>query len=170
MMKSDDARSENATEKPLDNPVQRRAHEAVAKYLGELFDEPIQEEPDGHFYVRFGSTVLEISVAPYEDDAVVVIMAYCVQDAILEEELLLGLLELNHRVPFGSFSVVDTDVFFSYSVLGTNLDRNTLLAALNAVATVSDEYDDLIVAKYGGQTALERIRDTGGRQRRVREL
>jgi hypothetical protein len=39
-----------------------------------------------------------------------------------------------------------------------------------AVANVADEYDDRIVAKYGGQTALQRIRDTGGRRRRHEQV
>ena len=37
---------------------------------------------------------------------------------------------------------------------------------VRAIINVSDEYDDRIVEKYGGQTALDRIRDTGGRRRR----
>ena len=31
---------------------------------------------------------------------------------------------------------------------------------------MADDYDDRIVARFGGQTALERIRDTGGRNQR----
>lgn len=152
----------------FENDVQAQTHAQVGEYLGELFDEPVHEEEDGHFYVRFGSTVLEISVDPYgPEEAAVVVMAYCAQDVELEEELLLGLLELNHSLPFGGFSIVGSDVFFSYSILGHNLDRRTLLAALNTVATISDEYDDRIVEKYGGQTALQKIQDTGGRRRRM---
>lgn len=152
----------------FENDVQAQTYARVEEYLGELFDEPVHEEEDGHFYVRFGSTVLEISVDPYgPEEASVVVMAYCAQDVELEEELLLGLLELNHSLPFGGFSIVGSDAFFSYSILGHNLDRRTLLSALNTVATVSDEYDDRIVEKYGGQTALQKIRDTGGRRRRM---
>ena len=47
------------------------------------------------------------------------------------------------------------------------LDGGVLLGAIAAVANTSDEYDDRIVAKYGGQTALDRIRDTGGRRQRA---
>jgi len=150
------------------NEIQETMHARVEEYLGELFEEPVHEESDGHFYVRFGSTVLEISVDTYgPEEAAVVVMAYCAQDVELDEELLLGLLELNHGFPFGAFSIVGSDVFFSYSILGHTLDRRTLLSALTTVATVSDEYDDRIVAKYGGQTALQKIQDTGGRRRRM---
>ncbi len=140
----------------------------VETYLSELFDEDfLQQEEDGHFYVRYGSTVLEIAVDPYgPEEVVVVIMAYCVQDVETDEDLLKALLELNHTLPFGSFSMVGKDIFFHHALFGRTLERKSLLNAVAAVATISDDYDDKIVAKYGGQRALDRIRDTGGRQRR----
>ncbi|HVR99209.1 MAG TPA: YbjN domain-containing protein, partial [Thermoanaerobaculia bacterium] len=120
-----------------------------------------------HFYVRYGTTVLEISVEPYgTEESIVIIMSYCVQDVEVAEELLLGLLELNHRLTCGSFSLVENDIFFSYALFGRNMSPRDLLRAITAVATVSDDYDDRIVAKYGGQTALDKIQDTGGRRRR----
>ena len=96
----------------------------------------------------------------------VVIMSYCVQDVELDEELMAGLLELNHQMACGHFSVVGNDIFFAHSLFGRSLDPRDLLRAITAVATVADDYDDRIVARYGGQTALERIQDTGGRRRR----
>ena len=151
----------------FDHPQQAETHAKVARCLSELFDEPFHDEDNGHFYVRYGSTVLEISVEPYNsEDAVVLIMAYCVQGVQLEEQLLLGLLELNHSLPIGAFSLVEQDVFFSHSLFGHNLDGRALLAAIEAVAGISDEYDGRIVAKYGGKTALERIQSTGGRKQR----
>jgi hypothetical protein len=93
-----------------------------------------------------------------------------VQGVQLEEDLLLGLLELNHTIPFGAFSLVGEDIYFSHSLFGRSLDRTNVLGAVAAVANVADEYDDRIVAKYGGQTALQRIRDTGGRRRRHEQV
>jgi len=139
----------------------------VQEYLSELFEEPYHDPDNDHFYVRYGSTVLEISVEPYgSEEAMVIIMSYCVQDVELEENLLLGLLELNHQMTLGFFSLVDTDIFFSHSMFGHSLTARDLLRAITAVATVADDYDDRIVARFGGQTALERIQDTGGRKRR----
>lgn len=147
--------------------LQARTYSQIKEYLGELFEEPIHDEVNDHIYVRYGSTVLEISVDPYGPEEVAVeVMAYCAQDVSLDEQLLLGLLELNHQLPFGSFSLVDSDVFFSYSLFGHNLDRRNLLGAIAAVATISDDYDDRIVARFGGQTALARIQDTGGKHKR----
>jgi hypothetical protein len=145
----------------------QEVHGIVHEHLEELFDEPFLDPDSGHFYVGYGSTVLEISVEPYgPKETIVSVTAYCVQDVDLAEDLLLGLLELNHELPVGSFSLVGSDVFFSHSLYGRAIDRSNLLGTIAAVANVSDDYDDKIVARYGGQTALERIRHTGGPSQR----
>ncbi len=150
------------------NAAHRETHERVEEYLGELFEDPYLDAETGHFYVRYGTTVLEIAVDPYgPEETMVQVMAYCVQGVRLEPDLLLGLLELNHHLAFGSFSLVGRDIFLSHTLFGRSLERASLLGAIAAVANTSDEYDDRIVAKYGGQTALDRIRDTGGKKRRA---
>lgn len=142
-------------------------HQRVHEFLTELFDTPHLDPENGHFYVGYGSTVLEVSVEPYgPEDTIVEITSYCVQGVELNEELALGLLELNHSLPLGAFSVVGNDIYFAHSMLGRSLDRKSLLGSIAAVANVSDDYDDKLVERYGGQTALERIRDTGGRRKR----
>lgn len=146
----------------------RDTHSRVEEYLGELFEDPYLDRETAHFYVRYGTTVLEIAVDPYgPEDTMVQVMAYCVQGVRLEPDLLLGMLELNHHLAFGAFSVVGRDIFLSHTLFGRGLERAALLSAIAAVANTSDEYDDRIVAKYGGQTALDRIRDTGGKKRRA---
>ena len=151
----------------FESPVHQETFNKLREYLGELFEEPYHDPENDHFYVRYGSTVLEISVEAYgTDETVIVIMSYCVQDVELDEELMAGLLELNHQMACGHFSVVGNDIFFAHSLFGRSLDPRDLLRAITAVATVADDYDDRIVARYGGQTALERIQDTGGRRRR----
>ncbi|MEM6792763.1 MAG: YbjN domain-containing protein [Acidobacteriota bacterium] len=143
----------------------QKAYEQVQQYLSELFEDSIEDE--GHFYVRYGSTVLEIAVEPYgPEETCIVIMAYCVQGADVDDELMGALLELNHTLSFGSFSIVGGDVFISHTLLGRTLQRQNLLNALSSVAETSDEYDDKISQRWGGQRALDRIRGTGGRKRR----
>jgi hypothetical protein len=151
----------------FEHPVHEATFERLRELLREMFDDPFHEEENDHFYVRYGSTVLELSVEAYgAEEAMVTIMAYCVQGVEVEEQLLLGLLEVNHSLDCGSFSLVGTDIFCSHSLFGRSLEPGDLLRAVTAIATLSDEYDDRIVARYGGQTALDRIRDTGGRRRR----
>ncbi len=149
--------------------------ERVKLYLHELFEDKLHyEEENGHFYVSYGSTVLEISVEPSNadgtDDAIMTAMSYCVQGANVDEDLARGLLELNHELPFGAFSLVGDDVFFAHALMGQTLERDNVLATVTTVADVSDKYDDLIVEKYGGQRALDRIRATGGIKRRRESL
>ncbi len=144
-----------------------RTHRRLGRYLDELFDDPYLDEENGHFYVGYGSTVLEVSVETYgPEETIVLVTAYCVQGVEPEENLLLGLLEMNHELPVGAFSLVGRDIFYSHALFGRNLERKNLLGTVAAVATISDDYDDRIVAKFGGQTALDRIRDTGGRDKR----
>jgi Putative bacterial sensory transduction regulator len=151
----------------FEHGVHEETFHKLKEYLSELFEDPFHEPESDHFYVRYGSTVLEISVEPYgTEEAMVMIMSYCVQDVEIAEDLLLGLLELNHQMSCGAFSLVGNDIFFAHSLFGGSLDPQDLLRAITVVATVADDYDDRIVARYGGQTALERIQDTGGRRRR----
>jgi hypothetical protein len=151
----------------FESELQRQAVERLREYLEDLFEDVYQDPEDGHFYVSYGTTVLEIAVGPYgPEDTVVSVTSYCVQGVETEEALLRGLLELNHTLPFGAFSLVGKDVFFTYALFGSTLERRSLLGAIAAVANIADDYDDRIVAKYGGQTALQRIRDTGGPARK----
>ena len=158
-MESSDERQEQANER------QEQANEQIREYLAELFENTIEEE--GHFYVRYGSTMLEIAVEPYgPEDAAVVIMAYCVQGVEIDDELLAALLEVNHTLSFGAFSLVGNDIFLHHTLFARTMERPNLLNALASVAETSDLYDDKIVAKWGGQRALDRIQGTGGRRRR----
>jgi len=152
----------------FEHSIQEETFGKVKEYLGELFEEPYHDPENDHFYVRYGTTVLEISVEPYgPEEAMVTIMSYCVQDVEVEDDLLLGLLELNHQLLCGSFSVVGNDIFFAHSLFGSSLEPRDLLRAITSVATLADDYDDRIVARYGGQTALEKIQDTGGWRKRA---
>jgi hypothetical protein len=151
----------------FESPHVAEHHEKLGRYLQELFEDLYLDPDNGHFYVGYGSTVLEVSAEPYgPEDSVVRVTAYCVQGVELEEDLSLGLLELNHELPVGAFSLVGPDVFFSHTLFGRSLDRHNLLGTIAAVATVSDDYDERIVERFGGATALELIGETGGRRRR----
>ncbi|MEM7052753.1 MAG: hypothetical protein AAF604_24020 [Acidobacteriota bacterium] len=151
----------------FEHDVQRETHARVEDYLPDFFEDPFHDQENGHFYVRYGSTVLEISVDAYgPQEAVVKITSYCVQNAEISAKLTAELLALNHDLAFGAFSMIGRDVFFSHSIFGRDMNARRLLDAIAAVANVADEYDDLLAAKYGGTTALERIQQTGGRSQR----
>ena len=147
--------------KQFHTQCQEEVYRQVKSYLDELVDEHFDDASHCDFYLKYGSTVLEISIDPYEeDDAVIEILAFCVQGAEPTFELLQELLLLNAEVPLGAFSVVGNDIYYSHSFLGRRVRPEQLIASLDSVASISDLYDERLVAKYGGETALERLRST----------
>ena len=131
----------------------------VKSHLDELVDEHFDDAEHCDFYLKYGSTVLEISIDPFqEDDAVIEVLAFCVQGVEPSFELMRDLLRFNSEVPLGGFSMVGRDIFFSHSVLGRELPPEQLIASLQTVATISDDYDEKIVATYGGETAIDCLR------------
>jgi hypothetical protein len=145
--------------KEFHSVCQEQVYWQVKTFLDELVDEYFDDAEHCDFYVKYGSTVLEISIDPYEEDnAVVEILAFCVQGVDPSRELMGELLKLNAEIPLGAFSLVDDNVFYSHSFLGRQLQAEQLVASLGSVATISDDWDEKIVAKYGGETALERLR------------
>ena len=138
---------------------QEEVYRQVKTYLDELVEEHFDDAGHCDFYLKYGSTVLEISIDPYEeDDAVIEILAFCVQGVEPTFELMTELLSLNAEVPLGAFSMVDRDIFYSHSFLGRRLRPEQLIASLDSVASISDLYDERLVARYGGETALEHLR------------
>lgn len=155
-----------SSDKQFHSQCQEEVYRQVKTYLDDLVDEHFDDAAHCDFYLKFGTTVLEISIEAYEeDDAVVKILAFCVQGVEPTFELTTELLRLNSEVPLGAFSLVEGDIFYSHSFLGRRLQPEQLIASLGSVASISDEYDELLAAKYGGQTALERLRSVEGRKR-----
>ncbi len=143
---------------------QEEVYRQVKSYLDELVDEHFDDADHCDFYLKYGSTVLEISIDPYEeDDAVIEVLAFCVQGVEPSFEMTQELLRLNSQVPLGAFSMVDKDIFYSHSFLGRRMRPEQFIASLDSVASISDEYDEKLVARYGGETALECIRSRSRR-------
>ena len=148
-----------ARQKQFHTRCQEEVYRQVKGYLDDLVDEHFDDADHCDFYLKFGSTVLEISIDPFEDEeAVIEILAFVVQGVEPTFELTRDLLRHNCEVPLGAFSMVGQDVFFSHSFLGARLRPEQLIASLQSVATIADEYDEKLVAEYGGETALERLR------------
>ena len=154
--------------KQFHTQCQEEVYRQVKTYLDELVEEHFDDADHCDFYLKYGSTVLEISIDAYEeDDAVIEILAFCVQGVEPTFELATDLLKLNTQVPLGAFSMVENDIYYSHAFLGRRLRPEQLIASLDSVASISDLVDERLVAKYGGETALERLRGTEKRQRSV---
>lgn len=148
-----------ASDKQFHTQCQEEVYRQVNSYLDELVDEHSDDAEHCDFYLKYGSTVLEISITPYEeDDAVIEVLAFCVQGVEPSFELMQELLRLNSQLPLGAFSMVGNDIFYSHSFLGRRLRPEQLIASLDSVASIADDYDDHLISRYGGETALERLR------------
>ena len=151
--------------KQFHTTCQEEVYRTVKGYLDDLVEEHFDNADHCDFYLKFGSTVLEISIDPFEgDEAVIEILAFVVQGVEPTFELTRDLLRFNSEVPLGAFSMVGQDIFFSHSFLGRRLRPEQLIASLQGVATISDEYDEKLVNAYGGETALDCLRGQSQRE------
>lgn len=115
---------------------------------------------DDHLYVvKQGSSYVMISVVPsghkskVNERALVRVVAQVVAGVKPEPSLFRQLLILNGQLRFGSFAYVPEGslIMFGHSILGGDaMDPKELIATVHDVALVADEYDDRIVARYGG--------------------
>jgi hypothetical protein len=129
----------------------------IEKTLGKS---PAYRKVDEKLYVvKQGSSYVMISVVPSgvkgrpEDRALVRVVAQVVAGVRAEPSLFRQLLILNGQLRFGSFAYVPEGslIMFGHTILGGDgMDAKELLATVHDVALVADEYDDRIVARYGG--------------------
>lgn len=115
---------------------------------------------DNLYVVKQGSSYVMISVIPtgpksrHDDRAVVRVVSQVVSGVTPEPSLFRQLLILNGQLRFGAFAYVPDGnlILFTHSILGgPNMDEREVVATVHDVALVADEYDDRIVARYGGQ-------------------
>jgi hypothetical protein len=119
---------------------------------------------DRLYIVKQGSSYVMISVVSWGGErAIVRCVAQLVKGVRMEAPLALQLLQLNSVLRFGAFSYVKEDelVLFLHSILGGNtLDPSELLATIRDVALVADEWDDKIIARFGGQRMQDLIEES----------
>ena len=116
---------------------------------------------DGFYLIKQGSTYVMINVVPWGGDrSLVRCVAQLVRGVSMNEKLTTELLSLNAHLRFGAFGYdpVGNVILFLHSILGGDtLDPAELLATVTDVALISDEYDDKIIAQYGGETMRELV-------------
>lgn len=139
--------------------------ETIEKTLGKSaafrkVDERLYVVHQGSTYVTI--TVLDSGKASHEKP-IVRVYARVVTGVSPEPSLFRQLMVLNARMRFGAFAWVPEGsvVLFVHSILGgDNMDPKELLASVSDVALVADGYDDMIVARYGGQRMADLVQDT----------
>lgn len=139
--------------------AQQACYEKVTKWMKELFGEFAMTRKDVPVVaVVIGSAVAQTAVYPWgNDDSTITTRAYVVTGAELTPDLMHFLLRQNADMRFGAFGVDDeNDIFFEHTIVGSSCDKNELKASVLAVVTTADRFDDQIVARWGGQRALDR--------------
>lgn len=77
----------------------------------------------------------------------------------MNAELMKFLLRENDRMRFGAYGLdEDEDIFFEHTIVGSTCDKEELKASVVAVVMTADDADDKIIAKWGGQRAVDRGR------------
>ena len=144
----------------FDTEAQKETYDKIRVWMKEIFGEFAVERQDSpSFGIMVGSAYSQTGVFPWgKDDATITTRSYVVTGTELVPDLLLFLLTENDRVRFGAFGVdKDKDIFFEHTIVGSTCDREELKASVMAVVMTADQYDEQIVAKWGGQTARDRI-------------
>lgn len=139
--------------------AQKACYAKVAAMMKELFGAFATVRDDRPaFGVQVGSAYATATVYPWgTDDACIAALAWVVTKVELTPDLLDHLLRENYKMRFGAFSIdPDGDVAFEYAIVGGAVDKEELRAAVMAVLTTADKYDDEIIARWGGQRAVDR--------------
>jgi hypothetical protein len=142
--------------------AQRECYTKIREMMLDLFHEDVVPRDDVPvFGLHMGSALAEAVVYPWgEDDAVVTTRAYVVRGTEVTPELMRFLLTENDKLRFGGFGLdEDGDIFFQHAIVGSTVDPEELRASLLAVVITADEYDDRIIETYGGQSALDFIKE-----------
>ena len=67
-------------------------------------------------------------------------------------------IKASHGFHLGAFSIDERgDVWVEHSIIADRLYREELAGSVISVALIADEYDDQIVASWGGLTAREQL-------------
>lgn len=141
----------------FETKVQEECYNKVVAHLTDLAGERPKTDPDQPMiWYRQGSAMAVISVVPWGDDASVNVNSLVVRGAELTPDLMRFLLEQNHGLVYAAFEVdSDGDIWLNCDIVGSTCDKSDLKHAIRSVLMMADKYDDEIVAKWGGQRALE---------------
>jgi hypothetical protein len=143
------------------NPAELATQEIIEQTLQ---NNPAYRKLDSKLYiVKQGSTFVMINLVPLDGErAQVRCVAQLVKGVNITPELALEMLSLNARLRFGAFAYEPNGqlILIIHSILGgETLDPAELITTLSDVALLADEYDDRIIAKYGGQTMRDLLEE-----------
>ena len=134
----------------------------VSDYLSQM-DLEADQSDEGIHLLRYGSTVVMISMFQEGDQGYVRFAATVLVDVRPKLELVTRLLRLNTEVLFGAFLLFDDDtVSFAHTLTGAKMDLEEFRHALEYVARVSDDHDEELQAIAGGARAEDLLNEDRG--------
>jgi len=140
--------------------AQKACYQKVFRWMKQLFGTAFTSarEDTPLISVRIGSASAGAYVAPWGDnDTTINVRSWVVTGAEQTPELMKYLLTENNDMRFGAFGMDgEGDIFFDHTIIGSTCSKNELKASVVAVINVADEYDDKIIAKWGGQRFMDR--------------
>lgn len=129
--------------------------ERVKTYLAELGVEP-DNGGEGIYLLSFGTTAVICTMFADRDDAWVRVAAMVLTEVEPSLELLQRVLRLNTQVLVGSFLLFEDDTLaFSATLPGDDLSFTAFEKTLMYVASIADEYDDVLLPLAGGRRARD---------------
>jgi hypothetical protein len=141
------------------NETQRAVYERVRSFIEDLFGElAVYRDDAPAFAVAAGSAVAHVHVLPWTDEgAIVTTRAFVVSGARLDGDLTRWMLERNAEALWGAFGIdEDGEIVIDHSINGPTCDKEDLRASVLGVIFSADRLDDEIVARWGGERALDR--------------
>jgi hypothetical protein len=142
------------------NDAQRLAYERVRSFMEQQWGRFGSHPTQPYFALDRGSARAVVRIDPWhERDAIVRVISWVVTGARTSDASLLRfLLECNHTALFGAFGLdPEGDVFFTHSMVGSTLDQEELVASVESVLEIADQYDDEIQRRWGGMRALDSL-------------
>jgi hypothetical protein len=138
---------------------QREVYYRILPWMHDLFGESLvvfEDEP--LFIVNLGSAVASTRVVPWhEEETLITTRSYVVTDINITPELSYYLMRENNGIYFGRFAYdAENDIVFEHSLVGESCDHMELNHSVTTVIRIADNYDDEIVARWGGKRALDR--------------
>lgn len=140
--------------------AQRDCYDNVALWMRELFGKyPCARQDFPGLGLFLNSALVEVLIYPWEsDDAVINIRSFVVTGVEQTPDLFRFLLQENTKMRFGAFGIDEQgDILFEYSLPGSTCQKKELDVSVRAILETADDYDDRIVAQWGGKRALDRL-------------
>ncbi len=116
--------------------------------------EKVVTDDDGDFPVRVGKTLFYVSIVD-DDDPVVQVFSFAVQEVPASNELLAKVNEINSQLRFCRMFYDDGRVVVATDCVGLTLDEAEFRTATQAVAGATEHFAPAIAAEFGGHLAFE---------------